>query len=57
MNTYTVFAVYMDNLQPFATTVEADDPDHAVVLAGLESDAPDLLTAFQVIAGEHEVLL
>lgn len=33
MTTYTVFAVYEGTCQPYATTVEADDPDAAIVAA------------------------
>lgn len=71
MRTYTVFAVYEDNLQPYATTVEAGSPEGAIRQAQLQcledngsfyanDEAPDYgaatLVGFQVVAEVVKVL-
>ncbi len=71
MNKYTVFAVYADNLQPYAATVEAGSPEAAIheaqiqcyldnraqdISLEVEDYGPYTLVGFQVVAGEVEVL-
>ena len=54
MSKYTVIALYGDNLQRFATTVDADSPALAERAAVAEADG-DLIIA-GVVAGEVEVV-
>jgi hypothetical protein len=42
MSRYTVFAVYEDNLQPYATSVECDTPEQAPELAQQEADEANM---------------
>lgn len=48
---YTVAAIYKDNRQRFATSVEAKDPEQAEELAREEADGPILVAG--VFEGQH----
>lgn len=54
MKTYTVIALYEDNNQRFATSVEANTPEEAEEAAKGEADAPIIVAG--VIEGDHEVV-
>ncbi len=62
MKTYTVFAVYEDTYQPYATSVQAEDAEGAIDAALLQAfkdnglDAYLDLNGFQVVEGEVEVI-
>jgi len=65
MSQFTVFAVYEQDYQPYAATVEADTPEGAVLHAqmqcwddnGLPYDSVACcLIGFQVVAGKVEVI-
>jgi hypothetical protein len=42
MPTFTVFALYEDNMQPFATSVECEDAQDAPELAQQQADESNL---------------
>lgn len=59
---YTVIALYEDNLQPYATTVDAETPERAAEIAqvnaeednGYEEYSEPLIIA-GIIEGRHDV--
>jgi hypothetical protein len=61
MPMFTVFAVYAETLEPYATGVECDDPADAPARAQAQADEDNdahvELAGFQVVRGGIEVLL
>lgn len=54
MMTYTVFALYADNLQRYATSTEAESPEEAERI--VRNDAEGELLIAGVIEGQHTCL-